>query len=152
MIRCFALLFCISPMLSSIALAGDKLIGPISARVLKVHDGDTLQVMAHIWPGHDVRVHVRIKGINAPELKSKCKRERRLALRARSHLQKLVSDRRVQLKQVTHGKYYGRVLAQVSGNNRVDIKTAMLESGHARAYRGRKRNSWCGENQAAQLN
>jgi len=151
-IRRFFIFFCISTLLGTTAVAGDKLVGPVSARVLRVYDGDTLIVMAHIWPGHDVKAHIRIRGIDAPELKGKCEQERQFALRARAQLQKLVSGGHVQLQQVARGKYFGRVLAQVSGNNRVDLKTALLESGHVRAYGGRKRQSWCGEDKAARLN
>jgi micrococcal nuclease len=57
--------------------------GPIQARVLRVIDGDTIVVRARIWLGQNIDTQVCLDGVDTPELKGKCERERRLAVRAR---------------------------------------------------------------------
>ena len=36
----------------------NRLAGPVSAEVLRVIDGDTIEVRAHIWLGHQVHLAV----------------------------------------------------------------------------------------------
>lgn len=113
--------------------------GPVSARIVRVIDGDTLLVDAHPWPGHAVRVSVRVRGIDTPERRSTCSTERLAADHARSELERLVTDfATVELINVSGGKYYGRVLADLKAGT-LDIAAAMLASGLARPYRGGKR-------------
>lgn len=113
--------------------------GPVLARIVRVIDGDTLVVDAHPWPGHAVRVSVRLRGIDTPERRSKCSRERLAADSARSELERLVAGHStVELSNVSGGKYYGRVLADLKAGKR-DVAAAMLESGLATPYEGGKR-------------
>src|SRR3954454_8376143 len=53
--------------------------GPISAELLRVIDGDTIEVRARIWLDLDLTTRVRLAGIDAPELNGGCAEERRLA-------------------------------------------------------------------------
>ena len=113
--------------------------GPVSAQIVRIIDGDTLLVDAHPWPGHAVRVSVRLRGIDTPERRSRCLQERHAANRARSELERLVSGfRTVELRNVSGGKYYGRVLADLKAGS-TDIASAMLEGGFASPYRGGRR-------------
>lgn len=123
--------------------ARETVTGPISADVLQVRDGDTLRVRAHVWPGHDVQIAVRIRGIDAPELRARCKIEKRLAEQARDMLKKLVGGSSVQLYDVSGGKYFGRVLASVRTASGQDIEAEMLRLGLVKPYRGRRRANWC---------
>ena len=50
--------------------SGETLPGPIPAEVLKVVDGDTLEVEARIWLGQGVQVSVRLRGVDTPELRA----------------------------------------------------------------------------------
>ncbi len=77
-------------LMAHVTRAGETLPGPIRARVTGVIDGDTLAVQARIWLGQDVDIHVRLTGIDAPELKSKCAAERDAAVKAREALATLV--------------------------------------------------------------
>lgn len=67
-------------------LADEALVGPVSAVVERVVDGDTVDVRAHIWLGQTLTVRVRIDGVDAPETRSDCADERRLAAAARDYL------------------------------------------------------------------
>jgi len=114
--------------------------GPVSAKIIRIIDGDTLEVDAHPWPGHAVRVSVRLRGIDTPERRSRCADQRAAAQLARNELERLVSGvATVELINVAGGKYYGRVLADMKAGSR-DIASAMLESGLARPYKGGKRH------------
>jgi micrococcal nuclease len=113
--------------------------GPVSARIVRIIDGDTLEVEAHPWPGQSVRVSVRLRGIDTPERRSQCADQRAAARLARNELERLVRDfPTVELINVSGGKYYGRVLADMKAGTR-DVAAAMLASGLARPYNGGKR-------------
>lgn len=117
--------------------------GPVSARVLEVLDGDTLLAEAEIWPGQTLKVNIRIRGIDAPEMKSRCKAEREAALRARAALSDLVAGGAISLSNIGGAKYYGRVLADVDTEAGEGVATVMLDRGLARPYGGGKRQGWC---------
>jgi len=114
--------------------------GPVTAQVVRVIDGDTLEVDAHPWPGHAVRVSVRLRGIDTPERRSRCADQRAAAQLARNELERLLAGfSTVELINVSGGKYYGRVLADLKAGTR-DVASAMLASGLARPYQGGKRH------------
>lgn len=46
--------------------------------VVRVIDGDTLEARVHLWPGLEMMTRVRLRGIDAPELKAHCPEEREL--------------------------------------------------------------------------
>ena len=119
--------------------------GPVSARIVKIRDGDSIDVVARVWPGHEVRVSVRIRGIDAPELRARCDVERELALRAKSELGLLVAGNQVELKKISGGKYFGRVLAEVLTLDQRNIGKMLLERGFVRPYKGGRRQSWCSQ-------
>src|SRR5690554_2795248 len=75
----------------------EVLAGPVEARVLRVIDGDTFIAEARVWPGHTVKVSVRIRGIDAPEIRSRCTKEKAAAGKARDMLASLVADGAVKL-------------------------------------------------------
>lgn len=125
-------------------VAGDNpwrsVAGPVTAEIVRIIDGDTLEVDAHPWPGHVVRVSVRVRGIDAPERRSSCPEQRAAAQLARNELEQLVSGvSTIELINVAGGKYYGRVLADLTAGAR-DIASAMLASGLARPFQGGKRH------------
>ncbi len=128
--------------------AADRLAGPLPAQVVSVLDGDTLEVRVHIWLGQDLNTRVRLAGIDAPELKGKCDRERDLAQRARAYLLARLEPAAagagmVRLREVRYGKFAGRVLARVETWDGTDLGQGLLAAGLARPYDGRRRASWC---------
>ena len=116
--------------------------GPVTAQVVRVIDGDTFEAAAQIWLGEAVDVHVRIDGIDAPELHGKCPEERERAAAARDYLANRIGDGQVQLSQVRYDKYGGRVDAVVRDAGG-DVGTAMIRKGYARPYSGGRRGGWC---------
>ncbi|MEM7299620.1 MAG: thermonuclease family protein [Pseudomonadota bacterium] len=135
-----ALLDVVSPVAS---VARDLVPGPVEARVVRVVDGDTLAVVARVWPGHEVSVKVRIRGIDAPEKSARCPRERELALSAQRRLENLVHRGPVYLSNISGGKYWGRVLADVRTPEGESVEFVLLSSGLVARYERRRKTSWC---------
>ena len=130
---------------ASAPAVAETLSGPVEARVLRVIDGDTFVAEALVWPGQSIRVSVRIRGIDAPEMRSRCAREKDAATRARDMLEHLVGNRPVRLSNIGGGKYYGRVLADVADAEGRGIAPALLGRGMVRAYDGGRRIPYCGD-------
>ncbi|CAA7614735.1 Nuclease (SNase domain protein) [Magnetospirillum sp. LM-5] len=128
------------------ALAGaapERIRGPVEAEVLTVKDGDTIAVRAHIWPGHYVEVAVRLAGIDTPEIRGKCDRERDLAQKARDSLAQWTASGRVLLTDVTYDKYGGRAVAKVGTDDGSDVASRLIQAGLAYPYEGRTKQGWC---------
>jgi len=117
--------------------------GPVAATVLSVLDGDTFVAEARVWPGHTVKVNIRIRGIDAPEMKSRCHIEREAAILARNALSALLAGDAVSISNISGAKYYGRVLADVAAANGVDVAPELIRYALVRRYDGGKRKGWC---------
>ena len=130
-------------LLAGPALAAEHLAGPVPATVLRVVDGDTVEVAARVWLGQSVHTLVRLDGIDTPELHGPCAAERRLAEQARDWLRAAVDGRPVQLTDLRHDKYGGRVRAHLRTAAGGDIGAALVAAGLARPYAGGRRLPWC---------
>lgn len=117
--------------------------GPVEAALVKVVDGDTVKVDAHIWPGQMLRVSVRLRGVDTPELKGKCAEEREAAIAAREALAAFLGQGRIALADISGDKYYGRVIADLAMDDGRRASEALIAAGLARPYAGKKRTSWC---------
>lgn len=117
--------------------------GPVKATVLEVLDGDTFLAEAVVWPGHTVRVNVRIRGIDAPEIKARCDAERAAAERARQALASLFGADPVAISNISGAKYYGRVLADVTTAGGQGVASILLGEKLVRPYGGGRREAWC---------
>ncbi len=121
--------------------------GPLRAAhpvdVLRVLDGDTFEARVHLWPGLDVTTKVRLRGIDAPELKARCGEERVKAETARLALKAMLDQGDVGISRVTLDKYGGRVLAEASSRATPDVSASLLDGGHVRRYAGARRETWC---------
>jgi endonuclease YncB( thermonuclease family) len=117
--------------------------GSHPAEVLRVLDGDTFEARVRVWPGLDITTKIRLRGIDAPELKARCAEERIKAENARAALIAILGDGGVAVGHVGLDKYGGRVLADAATRSTPDIGAAMLAKGLARPYGGGRRESWC---------
>ena len=121
----------------------DSIPGPVSARVMRVIDGDTIAVRARIWIGQSVDTLVRIVGVDTPELRGDCALEIELAAAARDLVVNTLGDQPVMLRDVRYDKFGGRVLARVENHAGEDIATLLITAGLGRPYTGGKRAPWC---------
>lgn len=129
---------------SSPARPAELFPGPVQARVLDVLDGDTFLAEALVWPGHVVRINIRIRGIDAPEMKSRCEDERVAAQQARDALTEIIGAEGILISNIGSAKYYGRVLADVATGQGESVAPVLLKRALVRGYEGGKRESWCG--------
>jgi endonuclease YncB( thermonuclease family) len=111
---------------------------------LRILDGDTFEARVHVWPGVDITTKVRLRGIDAPELKARCPEERIKAEAARDALAALLAQGGVEISRVGLDKFGGRVDADASTKSTPDISAALLRAGVARNYSGGRRETWCG--------
>lgn len=126
------------------ACGADEVAGPVEATVMRVIDGDTFVAQAHIWPGQTVSVSVRIRGIDAPEIHSRCAAEKAAGQRARMALQAMLRDTPVRISNIGGGKYYGRVLADVTTASGRQVGSTLVREALARVYAGGRRVHYCG--------
>ncbi len=134
-------------LISPAASAGERevLPGPVMAQVERVIDGDTLEVRAKIWVGQEIRVLVRLSGVDTPELSGHCDSERSLAHRARSFVVREINGGMISLTNIRQGKYAGRVIADIVTAAGDSLGDLLLSSGLARPYRKRRYERWCCE-------
>jgi micrococcal nuclease len=121
----------------------DFVAGPVEVEVLKVIDGDTFLARAKVWPGQDVTVSVRLRGIDAPERRGKCASEKVAAEEARLALEYALSGAPVQIRNISGDKYFARVIADAGNSDVSDAASFMLGVDLARPYDGGKRQGWC---------
>ena len=134
------------PQSESVALRRGALPGPYPAEILHIVDGDTFEARVRVWFGQEITTLVRIRGIDAPELKGKCGDELRGAMASRDALGRLLEAGLVSLRDVNLDKYGGRVVASVDVRRAGvfdDVASAMVTAGWARPYGGGKREAWC---------
>ena len=87
-------------------------------------------------------VRVRIDGVDAPEMRSRCAEERWLAVTARDYLTRRLLNKDVTLLRVEYDKFGGRVRAELV-DAEGSIARALLSAGLARPYHGEARGPWC---------
>lgn len=105
-----------------------------------VHDGDTCHVVG-IRNGEQMRVNIRLHGIDAPELKSDDPEEKKAAMIARDHLSLRILNKLLTIQFKGPDKYYGRELATLY-DSKGEINKWMIETRRAVPYSGGKKLSF----------
>jgi micrococcal nuclease len=109
-----------------------------AAKCIKVYDGDTITIACGLppyQPGNPIyRWSVRLRGIDAPEMRSKCANEKGCATYAKEIMAAQVLDKIVTLENVSYDKY-GRVLADVFVDS-VNVTDKLLANNLAVPYDG----------------
>lgn len=109
-------------------------------KVIRVYDGDTITIAARLRVDDiDIpklfRYSVRLRRIDSPEKKTKNKKEKELAIQSRDALSDLIMGKVVLLENVEYDKY-GRLLAEILTEDRVNVSDWMLKGGYAVEYDG----------------
>jgi endonuclease YncB( thermonuclease family) len=115
--------------------------GPVEAQLISIIDGDTLVVAAKPWPQQTISVSVRIRGVDAPEMKSRCPALRARAVAAKEALASIMDtgNGRLSLSSISGDKYFGRVVADVIVADGRDAAMELLAAGMVRPYDGGKK-------------
>jgi endonuclease YncB( thermonuclease family) len=111
--------------------------------VIRTIDGDTFEARVHLESGLDLNTRVRLRGIDAPELKASCPQELQMAEAATGALRAMLGEGDVRIFNIGPDKYAGRGVADAATRRTGNVSTAMLAAGHARNYGGGHRNGWC---------
>jgi endonuclease YncB( thermonuclease family) len=115
----------------------------LSVDVIRTIDGDTFLARIHQREERDIVLRVRLRGIDAPELKASCREELEKAQAATDALRDLLGQGNVTIYNIGPDKYEGRVVADVATRRTANVAAAMLVGGYARTYHGGHREGWC---------
>lgn len=120
------------------------------ATVLKVIDGDTMDLMIDLGFNIHHKIRVRLYGVNTPESRTKDLAEKEMGLKAKQFTEDWIARHKWVYVNTIPDKNdkYGRVLARIFSSEDVkDVKTACLnqdiiQSGYAREYFGVGDKTW----------
>ena len=117
-------------------------------RVIRIVDGDTLEIANEFLP-QELKLFVRIKGIDTPEKapRAKCEKENILAQKASNYTKNSIekaqkNHQKITFSEIKWDKYGGRIVAKVMIDNN-DLGQELVRSGLARVYYGEKKKTWC---------
>jgi len=107
------------------------------------YDGDTCYIIYESLPESLQKMSIRVLGIDTPEIKGNCNKEKELALEAREFANSVFkAAKSIEFKDLKWDKYGGRVLSNVylDGKLYADL---IIAKGLAKSYDGGKKISWC---------
>lgn len=108
--------------------------------LIKVIDGDTVDILVDLGFNLLHKIRVRLDGINTPESRTSDLREKAEGLRAKKFTKNFLEGNAISIFTMKTGKY-GRYLARLKVNG-VDLADSLLGAELAREYHGEKRKSW----------
>jgi endonuclease YncB( thermonuclease family) len=132
--------------LSLFAFSSVAAANPYDFKILKVNDGDTVVFEAPFMPAPlKPQLSLRVLGVDTPEkgARAGCPAEAAAAEKASAFTKNLVANaKKIQIELKEHDKFGGRVLGDliVDGQR---LSELLIKNGHARAYFGDKKASWC---------
>jgi endonuclease YncB( thermonuclease family) len=116
-------------------------------KVIKVYDCDTITIatkfpyLTTLNESNTIyRFHIRLLGIDTPEMKTKNEDEKSIAHMAQKTLSDLILNKNVSLKNTSLDKY-GRILANVYMENGVELSKWAIENRFAVSYDGGTKKS-----------
>lgn len=113
------------------------------AEYLKNYDGDTITVNLDCnQPLFCQNMSIRLNGVDTPEIRGKCKKEKLLAKKAKYYVRQKIKKSDLKLKNCKKGKYF-RLVCDVYYNN-ISLAKKLIEQNLAVRYDGGKKNkNWC---------
>jgi micrococcal nuclease len=126
------------------AKAAEETYGSVTiSEVTSIYDADTFRANIPGWPSVvGKRISIRVNGVDAPEIRGKCAREKAGARAAKQHtVAMLRGARSIELRNIRRGKYF-RLLADVYTDGK-NLAQSLIQAGLARPYHGGRRKGWC---------
>ncbi len=107
------------------------------------YDGDTCTfTIPGVPPLLGFKIKVRLRGMDAPEIKGMCPAEVKKARAARDFLAGILwRAKTITLRDSERGKYF-RLVANVVADG-VEVAETLIGKGLGRPYEGGKRRGWC---------
>tara|TARA_Y100000034_G_C6650941_1_gene284903 strand:- start:29 stop:412 length:384 start_codon:yes stop_codon:yes gene_type:complete len=122
------------------------------AKLVRVVDGDTVDAMIDCGFSVFRKERIRLKGINAPESRTRDKEEKKRGLAAKARLKELIREGKNEFmvktsidKKGKYGRLLGELFLILKSNNTIkkaNIKSynqTLVDEGHATLYDGGKR-------------
>ena len=142
LISLLSLTFLIS---GSITINAKQMFGDYEGAIyVRNYDGDTITFnLPNLHPIIGKKIAVRVNGIDTPEIRGKCDKEKYDAEQAKSMVEDFLKDaENIDLKNMGRGKYF-RIVADVYADGE-NLAEALVDSGMAVRYNGGKKNvRWC---------
>lgn len=137
-------LFTLDLSLSAESISGKEYGSAFVSEVTSVYDGDTFRANLAGYPeiiGY--RIGVRINGIDTPEMRAQCQKEKELARQAKElTVAQLRGAKKIELRKMKRGKYF-RIVADVYVDGR-NLGEMLIKSSLAVPYDGgHKGKDWC---------
>lgn len=113
----------------------------LEAKIVSVYDGDTVKA---IFPlnGVNYKWNCRLSGIDTPELRTKCDKEKEMGYKVRDILREKILNKVVVLKCQQMDKY-GRLLVDIyCDGNKCHVNNWLIENQYAFKYDGGTKMSW----------
>ena len=109
-------------------------------KMIKIVDGDTVDVLIDL--GFDIhrKERVRILVIDAPETKTTDENERKFGMEAKDYVVSWFSAHPVVKVKTTKDDKYGRILGDFFGTDHVNLSQSIIKDGFAWEYNGDKKN------------
>lgn len=112
------------------------------SEIRSIYDGDTFKVSISEWPPIiGDKISVRVGGVDTPEMRGKCEREKLLARQAKKHTVAFLRSGAVELRNIERGKYF-RIVADVYVDGR-SLTESLINAGLGYRYSGGKKRGWC---------
>jgi len=126
---------------------GVSIVWEYKVKVIKVIDGDTVDVRIDLGFKIHHMIRVRVYGINTPETRTRNLEEKARGMRAKGRMWDLLDtaedqDKDIILKSHGVGKFgrcLGELFIESDDGSRLDIQQTLIAEGHAEAYFGGKR-------------
>lgn len=128
----------------SVVSAGDKIYGDFRhVRFVDNYDGDTITfdiMYAHPIIGQGIPV--RVAGVDTPEIRGKCPKEKLMAIEAKKFVRDMCTNgQKIVLRNARRDKYF-RILAIVEVDF-INVADELIKAGLGRPYSDGTRQSWC---------
>ena len=136
------LIKCIS-LLSLVLVASSTYLSYKKVELVSVYDGDTFTVNLPCGdPLFCKKIPVRIKGIDAPEIRGACRQEKNLAIEARDYLRAFLHNKDILLTDCERDKYF-RIACHAYANEQ-SVSATLIKASLARYYsKSSKKSNWC---------
>ena len=112
------------------------------AKLLRVVDGDTADVMIDLGFNTWIKARLRFKGVDTWEKRTKNIQEKEKGKLASEYTEKMLSKNNGEFTIQSYGKgKFGRVLAEIFiKGEETSLNKLLIENGHAVSYDGGSRN------------
>lgn len=109
-------------------------------KIVKIIDGDTVDVLIDLGFKTFVKKRIRVNGINTPETRTRDLKEKALGLKAKARVEELLLEEDcLIIKSYGQGKF-GRVLGDIYfSKDKINLGSLLVAEGHANEYYGGKR-------------